>query len=104
SYVTTSVVFLPLSLHDALPILFGHPLDQPAIGVEIAGVHPVVDDPDRKKQRARNDAVADHLEDGALHAIDRAGKDAHGHEPHMGDRKSTRLNSSHVKISYAGFC
>src|SRR5690606_41885562 len=27
------------------------------------------------------------------------------HEPHLGrDRKSTRLNSSHVKISYAVFC
>src|SRR5690606_40381569 len=25
-------------------------------------------------------------------------------EVHLGDRKSTRLNSSHVKISYAGFC
>src|SRR3989442_4272218 len=24
--------------------------------------------------------------------------------PHMGDRKSTRLNSSHVRISYAVFC
>src|SRR5207302_9652278 len=26
------------------------------------------------------------------------------HEPPHGDRKSTRLNSSHVKISYAVFC
>src|SRR5207342_3746298 len=25
-------------------------------------------------------------------------------EVHVGDRKSTRLNSSHVKISYAVFC
>src|SRR5690554_2794724 len=25
-------------------------------------------------------------------------------EPHAGDRKSTRLNSSHVRISYAVFC
>src|SRR3989442_7511280 len=24
--------------------------------------------------------------------------------PHLGDRKSTRLNSSHVRISYAVFC
>src|SRR3989442_6526143 len=24
--------------------------------------------------------------------------------PHIGDRKSTRLNSSHVRISYAVFC
>src|SRR5690606_15830742 len=27
-----------------------------------------------------------------------------GHSAHVGDRKSTRLNSSHVKISYAVFC
>src|SRR5690606_30317931 len=27
-----------------------------------------------------------------------------GRNPHSGDRKSTRLNSSHVKISYAVFC
>src|SRR5436305_4671231 len=25
-------------------------------------------------------------------------------QPHSGDRKSTRLNSSHVRISYAVFC
>src|SRR5690606_40126496 len=28
----------------------------------------------------------------------------HGREPGLEDRKSTRLNSSHVKISYADFC
>src|SRR3712207_8615795 len=26
------------------------------------------------------------------------------HQPHEGDRKSTRLNSSHANISYAVFC
>src|SRR5690606_32270475 len=37
--------------------------------------------------------------------VDRAG-DAlhHGHAAGASDRKSTRLNSSHVKISYAVFC
>src|SRR5690606_41265817 len=29
---------------------------------------------------------------------------AEGGRPRLGDRKSTRLNSSHVKISYAVFC
>src|SRR5690606_40795180 len=29
---------------------------------------------------------------------------AEGSAQHTGDRKSTRLNSSHVKISYAVFC
>src|SRR5690554_7369717 len=28
----------------------------------------------------------------------------HAHEDHIADRKSTRLNSSHVRISYAVFC
>src|SRR3712207_6903394 len=27
-----------------------------------------------------------------------------GERPHVGDRKSTRLNSSHANISYAVFC
>src|SRR5437773_6826483 len=27
-----------------------------------------------------------------------------GHPPERGDRKSTRLNSSHITISYAVFC
>src|SRR3712207_9345881 len=27
-----------------------------------------------------------------------------GHQPHAGDRKSTRLNSSHANISYAVLC
>src|SRR5690606_41722193 len=30
--------------------------------------------------------------------------DGHHHDKEGGDRKSTRLNSSHVKISYAVFC
>src|SRR5690625_5591502 len=34
------------------------------------------------------------LDDGLLHSA----------SPSMGDRKSTRLNSSHVAISYAVFC
>src|SRR5215475_15113218 len=29
---------------------------------------------------------------------------ARDHREHLADRKSTRLNSSHVKISYAVFC
>src|SRR5436309_15532033 len=33
-----------------------------------------------------------------------AGRQLHEPEPGRRDRKSTRLNSSHVKISYAVFC
>src|SRR2546427_5920277 len=31
-------------------------------------------------------------------------EDGQGHRGHEGDRKSTRLNSSHSQISYAVFC
>src|SRR3989442_11111683 len=37
------------------------------------------------------------------HRAARRVRDDHHHRPH-GDRKSTRLNSSHVRISYAVFC
>src|SRR5690606_41376756 len=37
--------------------------------------------------------------------LPRQGRGRHGRRRHPGlDRKSTRLNSSHVKISYAVFC
>src|SRR5690606_40673421 len=36
--------------------------------------------------------------------LDAAGLGGQAGRAHQGDRKSTRLNSSHVKISYAGFC
>src|SRR5690606_42004635 len=83
-----------LSLHDALPILGG--------------------------ERHRGHLEQAHLGDGAQ--VGRLGRRlavgsgdldvdlgplvAHDVEPeaHAGDRKSTRLNSSHVKISYAVFC
>src|SRR5690606_8855603 len=39
----------------------------------------------------------------ASHAVDAVGDPRLGGEP-IEDRKSTRLNSSHVKISYAVFC
>src|SRR5436309_15231949 len=40
---------------------------------------------------------------GAHALVKRAVEQAPGHARHI-DRKSTRLNSSHVKISYAVFC
>src|SRR5690606_40006262 len=45
----------------------------------------------------------------ALHVVGELARLAHGHEayaqfPRGEDRKSTRLNSSHVKTSYAVFC
>src|SRR5690606_41906002 len=46
---------------------------------------------DDRKRASKKPGEVGHRPDGA--ALDRAG-----------DRRSTRLNSSHVKISYAGFC
>src|SRR5690606_41343350 len=81
----------PLSLHDALPIF---------AGLEVR----VLDQRDRHR-----DVLRQHL---ALQRGDRRlggdGDQARrlpGRGAHQAlDRKSTRLNSSHVKISYAVFC
>src|SRR5690606_41419040 len=63
------------SLHDALPISERNRRNLPARAV------PVVES---RKLRPKAQREGQHL--------------------HAGDRKSTRLNSSHVKISYAVFC
>src|SRR5690606_41958275 len=73
----------PLSLHDALPILklTGARADLPQNVIEDRErVHP------HQRRLARLDLALDE------------------HQMHGIDRKSTRLNSSHVKISYAVFC
>src|SRR2546430_4903033 len=44
-----------------------------------------------------------HARGGAAHARAEVGT-LHQHDVHLGDRKSTRLNSSHSQISYAVFC
>ena len=64
-----------------------HAVDEAAIARDLARVHAVVDDADAQEQRARDDAVAQHLEDGALHALVAAGEDAERHEAHMRDRR-----------------
>src|SRR5690606_41331308 len=77
-----------LSLHDALPILVGER------GLELPdGRQPVVQDAGH--QRGRGAPVAKRVAQ-----VLGAARPARGDE----DRKSTRLNSSHVKISYAVFC
>src|SRR5438874_13071693 len=71
-----------LSLHDALPIFDGH--DFP-LGL--------------RKDEARGEAITEC--DSPQPILDyRTKHDIAGDE----DRKSTRLNSSHVEISYAVFC
>src|SRR5690606_41633065 len=86
----TSVLYT-LSLHDALPILDHHRPVPLVVGADVAEVEALGQlevDLDRRHLPGAADGVA------ALHGDLRA----------VEDRKSTRLNSSHVKISYAVFC
>src|SRR5690606_41390587 len=86
-----------LSLHDALPILY-HGTAFGGIAA-VAGQHDVV--PARQRPADGLEGLAAH-DDGLAHgdALE-VGKVC---RQVPGDRKSTRLNSSHVKISYAVFC
>src|SRR5690606_41033206 len=95
----TSPPALPLlSLHDALPI-------------SRAGARTGRGRRGRAAQEAftvllrgeRDDAVcSEPVEAGAEHRVEGEERDGAGSPGR--DRKSTRLNSSHVKISYAVFC
>src|SRR2546426_7176726 len=75
---TATTEIYTLSLHDALPILAGRRLQRPRVPQE----------PDA--QRVQTDR--------------RPAQAATRPEPEPRDRKSTRLNSSHLVISYAVFC
>src|SRR5439155_24512156 len=72
---TATTEIYTLSLHDALPISL-------VLGAAQAGARAPLPDPPARHRRRRQ------------HRADRA----------RADRKSTRLNSSHVAISYAVFC
>src|SRR3712207_7643806 len=86
---TATTEIYTLSLHDALPILEdqGELLD-----VELVGLAPRL----VKVLRQFVGTASQHLRPGGedLPCVRRQG----------GDRKSTRLNSSHANISYAVFC
>src|SRR5205814_8915816 len=99
---TTHSDFYTLSLHDALPILLWH-YGQPIADVSII--------PTDAAGRAARDHVTVVLNgDGGDEAfggyarpiVARAAEALRGALP--ADRKSTRLNSSHLGISYAVFC
>src|SRR5204862_8190053 len=82
----------PLSLHDALPISH-HPADEKTLVGRLLGpAEPEV------TCEACFDALDEYVE------LSLAGADTRTALPGMEDRKSTRLNSSHVEISYAVFC
>src|SRR5437868_12205173 len=72
-----------LSLHDALPISVGHA--------------------ELREGEPRILAAGERVHTPALQGVERGALRSLGHEED-GDRKSTRLNSSHVAISYAVFC
>src|SRR5690349_23431311 len=78
---TATTEIYTLSLHDALPI---------SLVVELAAAH-------RLAQRAAGDVLVGDVD---VRGIPRERQDALAAR----DRKSTRLNSSHVEISYAVFC
>src|SRR2546430_12788553 len=79
---TTEIYTLPL--HDALPISPPRDPDQPNMGIVILV--------------ARGEMLLRVPADGP------AGPDEAARASGTGDRKSTRLNSSHSQISYAVFC
>src|SRR5207302_7103236 len=86
-----------LSLHDALPI-YGSPGSRAQARGE--GGAPGSPRQDAQDNRARD-------QNAARRRWKRRGAGEHHRSPARGgraDRKSTRLNSSHVKISYAVFC
>src|SRR3712207_8423037 len=90
---TATTEIYTLSLHDALPIS-GDPAGVEAVGDRIG--------PERRGEQPHGgDALAaderDHPPADGSHDGD-DGPDGDG------DRKSTRLNSSHANISYAVFC
>src|SRR3712207_7338155 len=86
---TATTEIYTLSLHDALPI-FG-PLGAPA---------PEDGDEERSdEQHGRGDPELPRQPQVAV-----VGEVVHLGKDTVGDRKSTRLNSSHANISYAVFC
>src|SRR5690606_41561655 len=90
-FATTSIY--TLSLHDALPILAGFYRNI----ADLVAVDPAtVPWADVLFARDADDLLIDRKEGRVIWRIGTVGGKL--------DRKSTRLNSSHVKISYAVFC
>src|SRR5690606_39492282 len=101
SYLPLTPRSHPLSLHDALPILRLDRNFHAKLRAEIGGPRAARDDDIRGGKRFARHTHAGHaaaLDDEAFGAVAPLGQAV------TPDRKSTRLNSSHVKISYAVFC
>src|SRR5206468_10742790 len=95
-----TTVLYTLSLHDALPILCcgNHEPQLGAVEVRFAADEPGF----IRRRRALSPGVPNHRQSGDF--SHRGAFDAHAYFGAAGDRKSTRLNSSHDQISYAVFC
>src|SRR5690606_39833653 len=101
-HTATSAIY-PLSLHDALPI--SEMLE--ALGVYTSKTFSVIetgeelvrgDEPSPARSAVLVRLSHSHIRIGTFQRLA-----VHEEDEHI-DRKSTRLNSSHVKISYAVFC
>src|SRR5258705_3320238 len=89
----------PLPLHDALPISAGfEPFDRAVASQNSRWIVPRIDVPERSYR-----AVEHAVEQSRVPVRQRGRVCLVIHRPKQ-DRKSTRLNSSHLGISYAVFC
>src|SRR5690625_6963457 len=87
------------SLHDALPISFAHPANRFWPSLFHSGVLSQLVD----ASRGLPDAVLQEFADKRIGLTNFISGTATARADEL-DRKSTRLNSSHVAISYAVFC
>src|SRR5690606_41979108 len=102
-YVTAPATthIYPPSLHDALPILpprLQHGLQRTRVDIRAQPIFEQVDD------AAAGDCCINSEVGCSSGTNDERTARVHFHDLTVADRKSTRLNSSHVKISYAVFC
>src|SRR5207253_11138395 len=97
-YLSTALppLLYPLSLHDALPIF---PPADAAYMPAVAGANGV------HQSEATENSGQPSAVSGQREVVDSSATHGFQNEPTDDrDRKSTRLNSSHVAISYAVFC
>src|SRR3712207_7261117 len=86
---TATTEIYTLSLHDALPIF-----SPPCVGLGVARRLPLKEPEESRGGSLRNlGSACPHFQ-----------TPGRGWTTRVGDRKSTRLNSSHANISYAVFC
>src|SRR3712207_8143681 len=87
---TATTEIYTLSLHDALPIFFG--------GYQIVNGNPDTEGQSYALSWVLNNSFLNLPSASGIEGLN------DGFWGYLGDRKSTRLNSSHANISYAVFC